>query len=117
MTYTNEVKRALLGVSAETLEKYGAVSEQTAAEMARGVRERLGADVGVSATGIAGPTGGSEETPVGTVFIGVSTKKGEQVRRLSLSPMRSREYIRFVSASNAYDMVFKAFIENDGEEI
>ena len=117
VTYTNEVKRALLGVSAETLEKYGAVSEQTAAEMARGVRERLGADVGVSATGIAGPTGGSEETPVGTVFIGVSTKKGEQVRRLSLSPMRSREYIRFVSASNAYDMVFKAFIENDGEEI
>ena len=109
VTYTNEVKQILLGVRSETLEKYGAVSEQTAAEMARGVRERLGADVGVSATGIAGPGGGTEETPVGTVYIGVSTEKGESVRRLSLSPMRSREYIRFVSASNAYDMIFKAF--------
>ena len=109
VTYTNEVKQKLLGVSAETLVRYGAVSEQTAAEMARGVRERLGADVGVSATGVAGPTGGSDETPVGTVFIGVSTKSGEKVRKLTLSPMRSREYIRFVSASNAYDMIFKAF--------
>ena len=109
VTYTNEVKQRLLGVSAETLEKHGAVSEETAAEMARGVRERLGADVGVSATGVAGPTGGSEETPVGTVFIGVSTKNGEKVRKLTLSPMRSREYIRFVSASNAYDMIFKTY--------
>ena len=85
-----------------------AVREQTAAEMARGVRERLGASVGVSATGIAGPLGGSEETPVGTVFIGISTEKGEKVRRLSLSPMRSRDYIRIVSAANAYDMILKA---------
>lgn len=108
VTYTNEVKKALLGVSAETLDKYGAVSEQTASEMARGVRERLGASVGVSATGIAGPGGGSDETPVGTVFIGISTEKGEKVRRLSLSPMRSRDYIRIVSAANAYDMILKA---------
>ena len=109
VTYTNEVKQKLLGVRAETLERFGAVSEETAAEMARGVRERLGADVGVSATGVAGPTGGSDETPVGTVFIGVSTESGECVRKLTLSPMRSREYIRFVSASNAYDMIMKAF--------
>ena len=109
VTYTNEVKQKLLGVRAETLERFGAVSEETAAEMARGVRERLGADVGVSATGVAGPTGGSDETPVGTVFIGVSTESGEFVRKLTLSPMRSREYIRFVSASNAYDMIMKAF--------
>jgi nicotinamide mononucleotide (NMN) deamidase PncC len=67
-----------------------------------------GSDIGVSATGIAGPTGGTEKTPVGTVFIGISTKLGEEVRRLSLSPMRSREYIRLASASNAFDMVLKA---------
>lgn len=109
VTYTNEVKQKLLGVSADTLEKYGAVSEQTAAEMARGVRERLGTDIGVSATGVAGPTGGTAETPVGTVFIGISTERGERVRRLSLSSMRSREYIRMVSVANAYDMVLKSF--------
>lgn len=109
VTYSNDAKEKLLGVAADTLKKYGAVSEQTAAEMARGVRERLGADIGVSATGIAGPSGGSAEKPVGTVFIGISTERGERVRRLSLSSMRSREYIRMVSVANAYDMVLKAF--------
>jgi nicotinamide-nucleotide amidase len=79
-------------------------------EMAEGVRAALGADIGVSATGIAGPDGGTEETPVGTVFIGISTKKGTTFRRLSLSKMRSREYIRIVSASNAFDMILKAEI-------
>ena len=108
VTYTNDVKQRLIGVSAETLEKYGAVSEQTAREMARGVRLATGSDIGVSATGIAGPTGGTSETPVGTVFIGISTKDGETFRKFSLSPMRSREYIRQASATNAFDMVLKA---------
>ena len=108
VTYTNDVKQRLIGVSAETLDRYGAVSEQTAREMARGVRAATGSDIGVSATGIAGPTGGTEETPVGTVFIGISTPWGEDCRRLSLSPMRSREYIRLASATNAFDMVLKA---------
>lgn len=107
VTYTNEVKQRLLGVSAKTLEDYGAVSERTAMEMARGVRERTGSDIGISATGIAGPSGGSEQTPVGTVFLGISTEDGEAFRRLSLSPKRSREFIRIVSATNAYDMVIK----------
>lgn len=107
VTYTNEVKNKLLGVSLDTLGKYGAVSEQTAMEMARGVRERTGSDIGVSATGIAGPGGGSEEIPVGTVFLGISTADGEDFRKLSLSPQRSREFIRIVSATNAYDMVIK----------
>ncbi|MBE6534755.1 MAG: competence/damage-inducible protein A [Ruminococcaceae bacterium] len=107
VTYTNDVKQRLIGVCAETLEKYGAVSEQTAREMARGVRLATGSDIGISATGIAGPTGGTAETPVGTVFIGISTKNGEDFRKLSLSPMRSREYIRLASATNAFDMVLK----------
>ena len=107
VTYANEAKEKLIGVGHETLEKYGAVSEQTAREMARGVRLATGSDIGVSATGIAGPTGGTPETPVGTVFIGISTKDFEDCRRLSLSPMRSREYIRLASATNAFDMVLK----------
>ena len=110
VTYTNEVKHRLLGVSLETLERYGAVSEQTALEMARGVRLATGSDIGISSTGIAGPTGGTKETPVGTVFIGISTEKGESFRKLSLSPMRSREYIRLASATNAFDMVLKELL-------
>ncbi len=107
VTYTNEVKQRLLGVNAQTLDKYTAVSAQVAMEMAKGVRERTGSDIGISATGVAGPTGGSEETPVGTVFLGISTPEGEDFRKLSLSSKRSREFIRTVSATNAYDMVIK----------
>ena len=101
ITYTNEVKMKLLGVSAETLERYTEVSEETAAEMARGARMRMGTDVAISTTGFAGPGGGTEKDPVGTVYVGISTASGEQVRRLTLSPMRSRDYIRTVAASRA----------------
>ncbi len=107
VTYANEAKMKLLGVKAETLDEFGAVSEQTAREMARGVREALGVDIGVSITGIAGPGGGSPEKPVGTVYVGISTVVGEQVRALALSSMRSREYIRTVASSNALDMILK----------
>lgn len=108
VTYTDEMKHKLLGVSLETLEGAGAVSADCAMEMAQGVRERLGADIGISATGIAGPESDASGTPVGTVFIGISTKNGTSFRKLSLSAMRSREYIRIVSASHALDMILKA---------
>jgi PncC family amidohydrolase len=74
IAYSNEVKEAFLGVRHETLVAYGAVSEQTAKEMASGARERIGSDIGISTTGIAGPTGGTPEKPVGLVYIGLSTK-------------------------------------------
>ena len=107
VTYANEAKEKLIGVSHETLEKYGAVSEQTAREMARGVRLALGADVGIATTGIAGPGGGTPEKPVGTVYIAVSTESGEEVRLLSLSPKRSREFIRICAATNAMSLALK----------
>lgn len=72
-TYANSAKEKYLGVPAEILEKHGAVSEQTALLMARGVRLAANADIGVSVTGIAGPTGGTAGKPVGTVYIGIST--------------------------------------------
>jgi nicotinamide-nucleotide amidase len=72
VAYENDVKRQLLGVAAEMLERHGAVSEPTAVAMADGVRDSLAADAGVAITGIAGPTGGSPEKPVGTVVIAVS---------------------------------------------
>ena len=70
VSYSNKTKMSLLGVRAETLERSGAVSEQTALEMASGALARLGADVAVAVTGIAGPSGGTPEKPVGTVWIG-----------------------------------------------
>jgi nicotinamide-nucleotide amidase len=101
VTYTNEMKMSMLGVSGDTLEQYTAVSEQTAAEMARGARERTGADIALSTTGYAGPGGGTDDCPVGTVFVGISTEAGEKVKRLTLSPDRSRDYIRTLAASHA----------------
>jgi nicotinamide-nucleotide amidase len=78
VAYANEVKEALLGVRHETLLTYGAVSEATAREMALGARHCLGADLGLSITGIAGPTGGTPEKPVGSTYIALSTAEGER---------------------------------------
>ena len=101
VTYANDAKVRLIGVKQETLDRFGAVSEQTAAEMAEGIRKALGTDLGISTTGIAGPGGGTAEKPVGTVFVAIAGENGVKVKRLSLSPMRDRDYIRYVSASHA----------------
>jgi PncC family amidohydrolase len=80
IAYANEAKVHLLGVHQETLDKFGAVSSETVIEMARGVRNTLSADIGISVSGIAGPGGGTPEKPVGTVWIGLSTPKEELAR-------------------------------------
>lgn len=103
VTYANEAKMQLVGVKGETLEKYGAVSEETAKEMAMGAREASGSDIAVSVTGIAGPTGGSEEKPVGLVYIGVSDKSGTEVYRFVQHG--DRERVRNKSALCALDIV------------
>lgn len=84
VAYSNVVKVHQLGVDAETLEREGAVSEAVALQMARNVRERLGADIGVSTTGIAGPTGGTVDKPVGTVWIAYADGEGERAVLLRL---------------------------------
>ncbi|MBV6506415.1 MAG: Nicotinamide-nucleotide amidohydrolase PncC [Syntrophorhabdaceae bacterium] len=80
-TYSNESKIRLLNVPEDIIDRYGAVSEETAKAMAEGVKKTVHADIGVSVTGIAGPTGGTEGKPVGTVFIGLATKKATYVRK------------------------------------
>ena len=80
-TYSNESKIRLLNVPEDIIDRYGAVSEETAKAMAEGVKKTVHADIGVSVPGIAGPTGGTEGKPVGTVFIGLATKKATYVRK------------------------------------
>lgn len=81
VSYDNEIKAGVLGVKKETLEKYGAVSRQTAEEMAEGVRRLMSADIGLSDTGIAGPTGATQEKPVGLFYIGFSSMRGTRIEK------------------------------------
>ena len=85
LTYSDEVKASLLEVPKDLLSKHGAVSAEVAAAMARNVRSRLGADFGISITGIAGPDGGSASKPVGLVFFGLAQESGCKVAKRQFS--------------------------------
>ncbi len=90
VTYSNDAKMSFLGVKPATLETYGAVSRETALEMARGIRERTGASIGLSVTGIAGPSGGSPEKPVGTVWTSIAHKGNHEARLFTFHGDRER---------------------------
>ena len=109
VSYSNELKRAFLGVSAETLENYGAVSEQTASEMAAGIVRVTGSDYGIGITGIAGPGGGSAEKPVGTVWIAVASKTKIRTKLFQFGNKRAQNIER--SATNALIMLLKLLKE------
>ncbi len=109
VTYSNASKQELLGVTSEDLAAHGAVSAAVAEHMARAARERAGVEVGVSITGIAGPDGGSEKKPVGTVFLAVSSPLGEAVRVHRF--MGSRSTVRERAAQTALDMVRRHLAE------
>jgi nicotinamide-nucleotide amidase len=103
IAYSNEAKRALLGVSKQTLDTHGAVSDPAAREMAAGVRRELKADLGLSVTGIAGPDGGSDEKPVGTVHIGLAS--GDETFSGKYRFWGKREQNKLNSAMMALDWV------------
>ena len=103
VTYANEAKERLLGVSGETLRAHGAVSEQCAREMAEGCRRASGADWALATTGIAGPDGGTPEKPVGTVYIACAGRQGVVVKALKLRGDRTR--VRSMTCLYAMDLL------------
>lgn len=108
VSYSNEVKKGVLGVKEGTLLQYGAVSEQTAGQMAEGVRALTGASATVSITGIAGPGGGTEEKPVGTVAFGVSAKDLTKTVIKHFDSSLSRGEIRMLASDFALKLALWA---------
>ena len=113
VSYTNEVKHAVLGVPQDLLDEYGAVSEPVARAMAEGARRITGADLALSVTGVAGPDKDDRGNEVGTVFVGLSTPEGTAVRQLALG--RGRERIRTMAAHYALDMVRRYLTDTQQE--
>ena len=105
ITYSNEAKKRILGVSHETLEKYGAVSEQTAGEMAVGAAKAAKAEVGLSTTGIAGPGGGTLEKPVGLIYVGCYINGETHVRECRFQG--TREENRNATVEAALDLLWE----------
>jgi len=103
ITYSNQAKTSQLGVPAELIKEHGAVSEQVARAMAMGARNKAGTDYAIGITGIAGPTGGTEQKPVGLVYIGVDSKSGCYAEQLLLSG--SRRFIRLRAAQTVLNLI------------
>ena len=113
ITYSNEAKTELLGVPAELLKAHGAVSEPVALAMADGIRARARADVGVGVTGIAGPTGGTPEKPVGMVVVAVVTASDRRCRTFRF--FGEREQVKFQASQAALDMVRRMLARRSAE--
>ena len=109
VTYSNESKVRRLGVNKNTLETYGAVSSETAEEMVSGITKTSGADIGISITGIAGPSGGTEEKPVGLVYIGLSIKGEIIIKKLNLAG--NRQKIRERATNIALDLLRRELLK------
>jgi len=109
VTYSNEAKTRTLGVPDEMLEQHGAVSSETAEAMADGMRQRADSDYAVSVTGIAGPDGGSEEKPVGTVFVGYADRS--RTKSIKLTFPGDRHLIRWRSSQAALDYLRRQILK------
>lgn len=106
VTYSNEAKHKILGVSNETLEKFGAVSEECSIEMAKGLHNVTHADICVSTTGIAGPTGGTAEKPVGLMYSTIYTKNKTESFKVLLSPDLERIKMKEAFAQAVLEKVY-----------
>ncbi|MDD2555284.1 MAG: competence/damage-inducible protein A [Syntrophaceticus sp.] len=113
IAYSCEIKESILGVNSKTLGEYGAVSAQTAKEMASGVRRLMNAAYGLATTGFAGPDGGTEENPVGTVYLGLATAEKELAQRVYF-PGIGRTTLKKIAAKRAIDFLRRYLIDPDG---
>ncbi|MFO7984021.1 MAG: nicotinamide-nucleotide amidohydrolase family protein, partial [Desulfuromonadales bacterium] len=109
VTYSNRAKQNWLGVAEVTLNRHGAVSAECALSMASGMRRTAGTTLAMSVTGIAGPTGGTEEKPVGTVYIALSTPQGDDVKRFNFNGNRGG--VRLLSACSALDWLRRNLLD------
>ena len=109
VTYTEESKEIRLGVNVETLEKNGVVSEEVAKEMAKGVSEVAGTDIGVGITGLAGPNGGTEQTPIGTVYVAIYDRGEYFVKKMNR--FASRNVIRERAVTIALDELRRILLQ------
>ena len=105
VSYCNEAKAELLGVPSDLIAAHGAVSPEVAKAMAEGARARFHSDLALSATGVAGPSGGSPEKPVGRVYIGLASPSGVESRQLDIGPEQPRDIIQRRSAKMALNWV------------
>lgn len=109
VSYSNSLKSSFLGVSEDLLKQHGAVSRVVAEEMSIGIREKASADIGLAVTGIAGPGGGTDDKPVGTVYIGIATKDGSWVSKFLFEG--DRHQIREMTAQTGLDLVRKYLLQ------
>jgi nicotinamide-nucleotide amidase len=111
VAYANDVKASVLGVPPAILDAHGAVSAEAAEAMARGVRERLGADLGLSITGVAGPDGGSESKPVGLVYLALADADGVRVIRQDYGREPGREGVKYNASQAALNLLRRALLD------
>ena len=118
IAYANQVKQTLLKVNNQDLEQYGAVSKIVAEQMALGVKQSLQTDWGIGITGIAGPDGGTEEKPVGLVFIGLATPENKVLsHEYRFGEQRGRELVRYLSSCSALDLLRRSLLKNQSKQL
>ena len=113
VTYANEIKSKILGVKEETLKQFGAVSKECAKEMVEGLLAVTKCDVALVTTGIAGPDGGTDEKPVGTLFVGIKNKYKFQVKKFTLPSNIKRKSMKFAFSQCALDFLLEFLNETD----
>ena len=113
VTYSNESKTKLLGVSEKTLNAHGAVSEECALEMVEGLSKKTGSDINLATTGIAGPGGGTEDKRVGLLYIAIKNKYSTKVKKIELNPKHDRKMMKFLFSQEALDFLIEFLKETE----
>ena len=112
ITYANDAKVKILGVQAETIEKVGVVSKEVSLEMVKGALEKYKCTIALSTTGIAGPTGATEQKPIGLIYIGVADRNTSKSYRYEANPLLYRRIMKYAFSSKALDCLLDFLKEN-----